>query len=46
MNSGPLLYFGLVATLAASWFGFVVAPHQQLGALQPDTSTNGVGAPR
>ncbi len=43
MNSGPLLYFGLVATLAASWFGFVVVPHQQLGALQPETGANAAG---
>lgn len=43
MNSGPLLYFGLVATLAASWLGFVAVPHQQLGALQPDLSTNAAG---
>lgn len=43
MNSGPLLYLGLVATLVLSWFGFVAVPQRQLGALQPDTSTNALG---
>jgi cytochrome c oxidase cbb3-type subunit II len=43
MNSGPLLYFGLVTTLVVSWFGFVAVPHRQLGALRPDLSTNAAG---
>ena len=43
MNSGPLLYFGLVTTLVVSWFGFVAVPHRQLGGLSPDLSTNATG---
>ena len=44
MNHGPILFLGLVTTLVASWTGFVAMPHRQLGALQPDISTNAAGA--
>ena len=44
MNHGPVLFLGLVTTLVASWTGFVALPHRQLGALQPDVSTNAAGA--
>ena len=44
MNHGPILFLGLVTTLVASWTGFVALPHRQLGALQPDVSTNAAGA--
>lgn len=40
MNHGPLLFFGVLATLAASWLGLVAVPRQQLGALDADLSTN------
>jgi cytochrome c oxidase cbb3-type subunit 2 len=39
MNSGPLLFLGLFATMACSWTGFVLAPQMQLGGL---TQTNTV----
>jgi cytochrome c oxidase cbb3-type subunit II len=39
MNSGPLLFVGLLATMACSWTGFVLAPQLQLGGL---TQTNTV----
>jgi cytochrome c oxidase cbb3-type subunit 2 len=39
MNSGPLLFVGLLATMACSWTGFVLAPQLQLGDL---TQTNTV----
>jgi cytochrome c oxidase cbb3-type subunit II len=38
MNSGPLIFLGLFATMACSWTGFVLAPQLQLGGLtQTDT---------
>ena len=40
MNYGPLLFLGILFTLAASWMGLVVMPTKQLGALQPDLNTN------
>lgn len=40
MNHGPLLFFGVLATLAASWLGLVAVPRQQLGNLDADLSTN------
>jgi cytochrome c oxidase cbb3-type subunit 2 len=39
MNSGPLLFLGLFATMACSWTGFILAPQLQLGGL---TQTNTV----
>lgn len=33
MNSGPLLFLGLFATMACSWTGFILAPQLQLGGL-------------
>jgi cytochrome c oxidase cbb3-type subunit 2 len=39
MNSGPLLFLGLFATMACSWTGFVLGPQLQLGGL---TQTNTV----
>lgn len=44
MNYGPLLFLGILFTLASSWVGFVLMPHRQLGRLTPDTSTNAAGA--
>lgn len=43
MNQGPLLFFGILATFSASWYGLVVAPRMQLGDLSPQGSTNEVG---
>jgi len=40
MNHGPLLFFGVLATLAASWLGLVAVPRQQMGNLDADLSTN------
>jgi cytochrome c oxidase cbb3-type subunit II len=31
MNYGPLLFLGVFLSMAASWFGFVLVPHLQLG---------------
>jgi len=42
MNSGPLLFLGLLATMACSWTGFVLAPQLQLGDLT-QTNTVAVG---
>jgi cytochrome c oxidase cbb3-type subunit 2 len=39
MNSGPLLFLGLFATMACSWTGFILAPQLQLGGM---TQTNTV----
>jgi cytochrome c oxidase cbb3-type subunit 2 len=39
MNSGPLIFLGLFATMACSWTGFVLGPQLQLGGM---TQTNTV----
>ncbi len=39
MNSGPIIFVGLFATIACTWTGFVLGPQMQLGDL---TSTNTV----
>ena len=44
MNYGPLIYFGVVTSLVASWIGFVAVPRQTLGHLRPDISTNAASA--
>lgn len=44
MNYGPLLFLGILFTLASSWVGLVLMPTRQLGGLTPDTSTNAAGA--
>ncbi len=43
MNYGPLLFLGILFTLASSWFGLVLMPTRQLGALTANTSTNAAG---
>lgn len=43
MNYGPLLFLGILFTLASSWVGLVLMPHRQLGGLTPNTSTNATG---
>lgn len=43
MKYGPLLFLGILLTLASSWVGLVLAPHKQLGALGPSPATNAVG---
>jgi len=43
MNQGPLLFFGVLATLSASWYGLVIAPRLQLGELAPLATTNDIG---
>ncbi len=35
MNQGPLIFLGILATLATSWWGLVVAPQLQLGRQEP-----------
>lgn len=40
MNYGPLLFLGILFTLAGSWFGLVLMPNRQLGDLQPHVNTN------
>ena len=44
MSYGPLLFLGILFTLASSWVGLVLAPKQQLGGLVPNVSTNALGA--
>jgi len=44
MKCGPLLFLGILFTLASSWVGLVLAPKQQLGGLVPNVSTNALGA--
>jgi cytochrome c oxidase cbb3-type subunit 2 len=42
VNSGPLIFLGLFATMACSWTGFVLAPQLQLGGLgQTNTVVQG-----
>ena len=41
MNYGPLLFLGILFTLAGSWFGLVLMPNRQLGDMQRDVKTNG-----
>lgn len=43
MNYGPLLFLGILFTLASSWVGLVLMPNRQLGALTANTSTNDTG---
>lgn len=43
MNYGPLLFLGILFTLASSWVGLVLMPHRQLGGLTANTSTNATG---
>ena len=43
MNQGPLIFFGVLATLSASWYGLVIAPRLQLGDLAPNATTNDTG---
>jgi cytochrome c oxidase cbb3-type subunit 2 len=42
MNSGPLIFLGLLLTMACSWTGFVLGPQMQLGDLS-QTNTVVVG---
>lgn len=35
MNYGPLIFLSAFFALSASWFGFVLTPHLQVGHLQP-----------
>ena len=35
MNNGPLLFFGIFATLASSFWGLLLAPQLQIGGHQP-----------
>jgi cytochrome c oxidase cbb3-type subunit II len=43
MNYGPLLFLGILFTLASSWFGLVLMPTRQLGLQEPNYATNDVG---
>jgi len=40
MSYGPLLFLGILFTLASSWVGLVLMPQRQLGALGQHTDTN------
>lgn len=40
MNYGPLLFLGILFTLASSWVGLVLMPNRQLGSLAPHVNTN------
>ena len=35
MNNGPLLFFGILATLASSFWALLLAPQLQIGSQQP-----------
>jgi cytochrome c oxidase cbb3-type subunit 2 len=35
MNNGPLLFFGILATLASSFWGLLLVPQMQIGHQQP-----------
>jgi cytochrome c oxidase cbb3-type subunit II len=35
MNHGPFIFFGVLATFVASWWGLVFAPQLQIGSQQP-----------
>lgn len=43
MRYGPLLFLGILFTLASSWVGLVLMPNRQLGSLVANTSTNATG---
>lgn len=46
MNGGPLLFVGLLATMAFSWTGFILAPQIQLGSMgQTNTVPIGDASP-
>ncbi len=38
MNSGPLVFLGLLVTMAVSWVTFIMGPQLQIGAMQPATN--------
>jgi cytochrome c oxidase cbb3-type subunit II len=38
MNSGPVLFFGLFLTMAASWLSFIMGPQLQMGDMQATTN--------
>ena len=40
MSYGPLLFLGILLTLASSWVGLVLMPHRQMGSLGQNTDTN------
>jgi cytochrome c oxidase cbb3-type subunit 2 len=40
MSYGPLLFLGILLTLASSWVGLVLAPQRQLGALAQHADSN------
>jgi cytochrome c oxidase cbb3-type subunit 2 len=40
MSYGPLLFLGILFTLASSWAGLVLLPQRQLGALEQHVDTN------
>ena len=40
MNYGPLLFLGILFTLASGWVGLVITPQKQLGAMTPFVNTN------
>jgi len=47
MNSGPLLFLGLFATMAISWLSFVMGPELQMGQLaQTNTVVVGDASPQ
>ena len=47
MNSGPLLFLGLFATMAVSWLSFVMGPELQNGQLaQTNTVVVGDASPQ
>ena len=35
MNNGPLLFFGILLTMASSFWGLILAPQLQIGRQQP-----------
>lgn len=45
MNHGPLIFLAAFLGMAGSWFGYVLVPKTQLGALQPTNSLANVTYP-
>jgi cbb3-type cytochrome oxidase cytochrome c subunit len=41
MNNGLLVFLGLLATFAGSWWGFIFAPQLQIGSQQPAPTDTG-----
>ena len=41
MNHGPFIFFGVLATFVAAWWGMIFAPQLQIGSQQPKNPEGG-----